>query len=145
MASISARDGAVQWHLQLPFSESVMRIAPTGDGGAWASTPLHVYALTPQQGFVLPIQITWRTVSGTHLQWTWTWTGATRPESYIVVVYHYSGTTAIGDQQAQLPGTATSFTATGQCGRTYYLRIRAVGKGYPATYYAPPDGIGVTC
>lgn len=145
VASVYARDGGIRWRVQLPFSEPVLHIAPSTQGGAWVSTRLHIYGLVPQQGFSLPMTITPQPANGKQVRWTWTWTGAKKPDSYIAVLYHYVGKTSIGDQQVQLPATATSFTATGQCGKTYYLRIRAVGAGFPATYYAPADSIALTC
>jgi len=93
--SIASRDGGHLWQVVLPFPGQVAGISIGSDNTYAAAVYNHLVLLSSAPLFSLPMVITPQPAGGNHLRWTWTWTGKTKPQSYIAVIYHYSGKNAL--------------------------------------------------
>lgn len=143
-----ARDGGRKWVLPLPRGsgdEVISNLVVAQDNTLLVATSAHLFSIGGEALFTLPMAIMAHPSVQNRLLWTWRWLVQRQPQSFLGIVYHYVGKEPVGDSQQRLAGSASSFASTGHCGQTYYLRIQAVGPGFSATYYAPPDGITIRC
>ena len=143
LASVFAKDGSLRWRLPLRLSRSrgsrcCLTIHPCRhtDPNLCSGGAEHLLSADADPA---------HPSSSTMLRWTWHVDWKDASDRLLGIIYHYVGKNPVGDQQVQAGATAQAMTATGQCGQTYYLRIRALGPGFPATYYAPADGILADC